>query len=69
MKKFKKILFVFVLFIAFIAVLLYGYLLSTKPNYEGELFIKNISKETTVYFDDYGVPHIYAANQKDAMTA
>jgi penicillin amidase len=21
-----------------------------------------------VYFDDYGVPHIYADNQKDAMT-
>lgn len=45
------------------------YLYTTKPVYEGEIAINNISKETTVYFDDYGVPHIYAKSQKDAMTA
>ena len=69
MKKFKKIFLVFISFIALLSLLLYGYLLTTKPKYEGELSIKNISKETTVYFDNYGVPHIYAVNQKDAMTA
>jgi penicillin amidase len=31
--------------------------------------IKTIQKETTVYFDDFGIPHIYAANNKDAMMA
>ena len=30
--------------------------------------MQNISKNTTVYFDDFGVPHIYADTQKDAMT-
>jgi penicillin amidase len=45
------------------------YVLSQKPKYEGELHLKNIQKETTVYFDDFGVPHIYANSQKDAMTA
>ena len=32
-------------------------------------FKKNIDKETTVYFDEFGVPHIYAESQKDAMEA
>lgn len=50
-----------------LAIVAYGFYL--KPSYEGELQIKNISAETTVYFDDYGVPHIYAATQKDAMVA
>ncbi|NDP28675.1 MAG: penicillin acylase family protein [Flavobacterium sp.] len=45
------------------------YVISQKPKYEGELRLKNIQKETTVYFDDFGVPHIYANSQKDAMTA
>ena len=41
---------------------------SLKPNYSGELNLSNIENETTVYFDDYGIPHIYAQNQTDAMT-
>lgn len=39
-----------------------------KPAYDGEVAVQNISKETTVYFDEYGIPHIYANSQKDAMT-
>jgi len=45
------------------------YVFYQKPRYEGEQKLKNIQKETTVYFDDFGVPHIYANSQKDAMTA
>jgi penicillin amidase len=40
-----------------------------KPVYEGEIQLKGIEKETTVYFDDYGIPHIYAENEMDAMIA
>jgi penicillin amidase len=69
MKTFKKVLLYIALLLVLIAVSGYGYLIYTKPNYEGEISLKNISKETTVYFDDYGVPHIYASNQKDAMIA
>lgn len=39
------------------------------PDYSGDLELKNISKEVTVYFDDIGVPHINAQNQKDAYVA
>jgi len=69
MKIVKKILLVVVTLLLLIALSLYIYLQTTKPQYEGEIGLKNISKETTVYFDDYGVPHIYANSQKDAMTA
>jgi penicillin amidase len=69
MKKLKKVLLIIVAFLVVTALSLYIYLQTTKPQYEGEIGLKNISKETTVYFDDYGVPHIYANSQKDAMTA
>ena len=69
MKKLKKVLLIILLLIAIIAVSGYGYMLTTKPEYEGEVALKNIAKQTTVYFDDYGVPHIYATTQKDGMVA
>lgn len=69
MKTFKKIVLILIFLLVIVALSGYGYLLYTKPKYEGEIALKNIAKETTVYFDDYGVPHIYATTQKDAMTA
>jgi penicillin amidase len=30
----------------------------SKPKYEGEVQLKSIQDQTTVYFDDFGVPHI-----------
>ncbi|MEO0046797.1 MAG: Acyl-homoserine lactone acylase QuiP [Bacteroidota bacterium] len=68
MKLIKKILLVILSLIVLILIVGVGYLQYSKPDYEGELTLQNISKETTVYFDEYGVPHIYADNQKDAMT-
>ena len=69
MKIFKKTVFILLLIVAFVvgAALIYGFYL--KPKYEGELQLKNFQKETTVYFDEFGVPHIYATNSKDAMMA
>ncbi len=68
MKLLKKtfLIILILLIVIFIAVL--GYIQTTKPKYEGEEDIANISRPTTVYFDEYGVPHIYAETQKDAMT-
>ena len=69
MKTFKKILLILSILIVVVVASSYVYLQTTKPKYEGEIALKNISQETTVYFDDYGVPHIYASSQKDAMVA
>lgn len=67
MKKLKKAFLIIAAFLILISLSLFIYLQTTKPQYEGEIGIKNISKNTEVYFDDFGIPHIYADNQKDAM--
>lgn len=69
MKNLKKIFIVILSFLVILAFALAGTIFYLKPTYEGEQKLKNIQKETTVYFDDFGVPHIYANSQKDAMTA
>ncbi len=69
MKIVKKILLVVLGLIVIIAIALFAYVFYQKPTYEGKQQLKNIQKETTVYFDDFGVPHIYANSQKDAITA
>lgn len=69
MKIVKKILLLILGLIVFVVIALFGYGFYLKPTYEGKQQLKNIQKETTVYFDDFGVPHIYANSQKDAMTA
>lgn len=69
MKTVKKILLIILCLIVIVAIALFGYGSYLKPTYEGNQQLKNIQTETTVYFDDFGVPHIYASSQKDAMTA
>ena len=68
MKRLKKFFLLLFLFLVLVLLSILGYLQTTKPNYEGEESLAHISNTTTVYFDEYGIPHIYAANQKDAMT-
>ena len=65
-QSFLKILGVLLLLLVIAATVFFFRL---KPNYSGEIKLKDIEKETTVYFDDYGIPHIYAQNKKDAMIA
>jgi len=69
MRIFKKILLVFGVLIALILIGSWIYFNSLKPDYSGEIVISGIENETSVYFDDYGIPHIYAQNQYDASTA
>ncbi|CAL2101267.1 Penicillin amidase [Tenacibaculum sp. 190130A14a] len=40
-----------------------------QPTYNGKLELANLSEKVTVHFDEIGVPHINAKNQKDAYTA
>ncbi len=68
MKILKKALLVLISIVALFFLSLYIYLQTTKPKYEGEVSLQNCNSTTTVYFDDFGVPHIYANSQKDAMT-
>jgi penicillin amidase len=56
-----------ILLLIFAGILIYFN--SLKPHYAGEIKLLNIDNETTVYFDDFGIPHIYAQSQEDALTA
>lgn len=69
MKIVKKIVLVLVVLLISSALVGAAYVIYLKPKYEGEVALQKIEKETTVYFDDFGIPHIYAASNKDAMTA
>jgi penicillin G amidase len=69
MKILKKTIITIISILAILAIAFFAYSQYQKPIYEGELQLKNISKTTNVYFDDFGIPHIYAENQHDAMVA
>ena len=58
-----KILVILILITLISAFFYYNHL---KPTYKGNLKIANLKEQTDVYFDDIGVPHIYAKNQEDA---
>ena len=65
----KKTLIFLVVLILFIASVGWLYSKTLHPVYNGEIKIKNTTEDVTVYFDDIGVPHINAQNQKDAYLA
>ena len=68
MRVFKKILkFLFVI-ITILCIAGFWYYNHLKPSYSGEVSLANIENEATVYYDDYGIPHIYAENRLDATT-
>ncbi|MGB5500335.1 MAG: penicillin acylase family protein [Maribacter sp.] len=57
-----------VLAILGILVLASGIFINTlTPSYEGEAQLSDLSDEVNVYFDTYGIPHIYAQNELDAF--
>ena len=69
MKLFKRIFFGLLLTIVVAVSAVYIFLLTQKPVYSGTLPLKNLHEQVDVYFDDYGVPHIYGKNQEDVFCA
>ncbi|TVZ09833.1 penicillin amidase [Cellulophaga sp. RHA_52] len=69
MRRLKKILKIIipVLGLLFLAFCMFIY--SLTPEYEGEKDLKNLSNQVDVYYDNYGIPHIYGATEKDAIRA
>lgn len=69
MKILKNILAIFLLLVFILTLSLHIFLDSTKPHYNGVYTIEGIKNEIKIYYDDFGVPHIYAANEEDAYYA
>ena len=68
MRIFKKILKYFFLLLVLLLVVGIWYYNHLQPSYSGDVSLTNLENETTVYYDDFGIPHIYAENQIDALT-
>jgi len=69
LKRRNKIL---LIILGVVLILVIGILLfrqSLKPTYKGEIALPTLESEVSVYYDTYGIPHIYAASQREAFTA
>ncbi len=69
MKRLKKISWIV---FTLVVLVLGGFLIfiySLKPTYNGEKELPDLSDEVQVYFDTYGIPHIYASTENDALKA
>ncbi|MFK8059571.1 MAG: penicillin acylase family protein [Polaribacter sp.] len=69
MKVLKKVVKLLLILIFFLAVGAWLFTRTLHPTYKGELGLSHISDKVTVYFDEVGVPHVNAQNQKDAYVA
>ncbi len=75
--RFLKSLLVFVMVLSMLLVVVvvlavtggYIYLHLQKPQCAGEVSVKGINTEATVYFDDFGIPHIYGSSEEDVYFA
>jgi len=67
MRLFKKVLLTLVGLLALLVAGFFIFLNSLTPTYEGEEELNNISNTVEVYFDTYGIPHIYADTEEDAI--
>ena len=69
MKILKKIVKIVIILVVFIIVGVWLFSRTLHPTYNGEIELNNLSDKVTVYYDDIGVPHINATNEKDATIA
>ncbi len=69
MKYFRRVLRILLALIILLGVAGYFIVQSLKPDYEGEIEFPGIREEVRVYYDDYGIPHIYASQEEDAVRA
>ncbi|WP_232469265.1 penicillin acylase family protein [Bdellovibrio bacteriovorus] len=69
MKTLKRSLLVFFILVTVFCLGGYLFLRQSLPPMEGSLPLKGLSEPVTVIRDQYGIPHIKAANKKDALKA
>lgn len=69
MKLLKRIILVLIVLFVVLATGAFLFTQSIQPDYEGSLKLDGLKQDVEVYFDDYGIPHIYAQNQDDLYLA
>lgn len=69
MRVFKKIILILTVLIFALFIVGFLYYEWAKPSYSGPQKLKGLSAEVEVYFDEFGIPHIYATTDEDAYMA
>tara|TARA_R110002051_G_scaffold269806_1_gene330067 strand:- start:36940 stop:39333 length:2394 start_codon:yes stop_codon:yes gene_type:complete len=67
MRTLKKFGFILLLLITILVIAIGVFVYSLKPDYSGEQELVHLQKEVKVYYDTYGIPHIYGENEQDAF--
>jgi len=69
MRIIKKIGWALLILISIPAFAIGVFIYNARPDYEGEKQLPGLTDNVEVYFDTYGIPHIYGDNERDAFTA
>lgn len=67
LKLLKKIFQILLVLLIVLGIALFIFIQTLKPSYEGEIAMPGIANEAKVYYDDFGIPHIYASSEEDAV--
>ncbi len=69
MRFLKKVLITLGILVITLVILFWGFMHTLTPTYEGEQYLEGLQAKVSTYYDPYGIPHIYADNNKDAFRA
>lgn len=69
MRRTAKIALYFLGLVFLILLIAVVWLLKNKPDYSGSAALPGFSDSTVVYFDEFGIPHIYGSNEEDVFRA
>ena len=67
MKQLKKIFKIIIVVLILVLISGWFFIQTLQPEYDGELKLDNLSDKVTVFYDEFGVPHINAENEQDAF--
>lgn len=65
----KKLASIFGALLLIVVLGILGFIAWQSPSYKGEFQLAGLGNEVEVYFDKFGIPHIYAQNESDAYRA
>ncbi len=63
----KKVFWIVLGIVAVLCICIGLFIYSLSPNYDGKRELLGLEEKVEVYFDTYGVPHIYAETEEDAF--
>lgn len=69
MRLIKKSLKIIAVLLVLLLVVVLIFVKNISPKYHGEITLNSLTNEVEVFYDNFGIPHIYAQNELDARRA